>query len=61
MTIGEKVSSAVNIVIRFGSHEGDRRYKARFDLNDDGVINEADMAIVLGAPTCVRGKSGSHH
>jgi hypothetical protein len=61
MTIGEKVSTAVNIVIRFGAEEGQRRYKARYDLNGDGVINGDDMAIVLNAPTCVRGKSGSHH
>jgi hypothetical protein len=60
MTIGEKVSAAVNIVIRFGAEEGQTRYRARFDLNGDGVIDGDDMAIVLDAPTCVRGKSGSN-
>ena len=58
MTVGEKVSLTVGIVMRSGAVEGERRYKPRFDLNEDGVIDSRDLAIVLDAPLCIRGRSG---
>ena len=58
MTVGEKVSLTVGIVFRSGAAEGDRRYKPRYDLNEDGVIDSGDLAIVLDAPLCIRGRGG---
>lgn len=52
LTWGQKISTAINILTRFGSEEGSRRYKARFDLNDDGKINGTDLEIVFAAPLC---------
>jgi hypothetical protein len=60
MTWGQKVSKLIGILHRYGATEGQRRYKAKYDLNDDGVINAADAAIVLNTPTCKGGPKGHH-
>jgi hypothetical protein len=35
-----------------GSEEGERKYRARYDVNDDGSIDRADFRQVLRTPTC---------
>jgi hypothetical protein len=52
MTLGEKLSAVINIILRFGADEGERRYKAKYDFNDDGTIDEEDIIEVLKRPTC---------
>jgi len=42
----------VGILNRYGAHEGNRRYKAQFDVNHDGVIDAKDLAQVGETPTC---------
>lgn len=49
---GQKNSTIVNVAIRLGSEEGQRRYKARYDLNHDGRIDADDMRIALQIPVC---------
>lgn len=44
----------IGILRRFGTEEGDRRYREEFDLNGDGVIDFADVEMVLAVPLCQR-------
>jgi hypothetical protein len=39
-------------VRRFGAHAGDERYDARFDLNQDNVIDVKDLLISVHTPLC---------
>jgi hypothetical protein len=55
MSLGQKVSTLIGILLHFNAQEGSRRYVASLDLNDDGVINVDDAIIVLLTPTCRRG------
>jgi hypothetical protein len=52
LTFGQKLSLAIGILFRFNSEEGDRRFKARYDLNHDNRIDGADLDIVLSMATC---------
>ena len=49
---GQKVSTTMNILFRFGSRRGRHRYNARYDLNNDGKIDWDDLEIILATPTC---------
>jgi hypothetical protein len=42
--------------LRFGSEEGERRYKSTYDVNHDDVIDLEDLQEVLFAPICNKGK-----
>jgi hypothetical protein len=55
LTLGEKITMAINIILRFGAEEGERRYRSQYDVNDDGIINLEDLVEVLFAPICKRG------
>ena len=57
MTIGEKVSLAVGIAARGGAVDGDRRYKSRYDVNGDSVIDVDDLVLVLDTAVCLRGRN----
>ena len=61
MTFGRKVDLTIGILRAFGSHAGDRRYKAKYDVNGDGVINELDLIQVATAPTCRHGHGDDDH
>jgi hypothetical protein len=62
LTWGRKISLALGILRRAGKHEGERGYRARYDVNADGVIDAADLARVLAAPTCKHWhKGGTSH
>ena len=58
---GQKLETIVNILRRLGSHQGDHRYKARYDLNHDGVINVDDLLLALDIPTCREHGKGHDH
>ena len=60
LTFGQKVSLTIGILRRFGAHEGDRLYKARYDVNHDGVIDIKDLTRVIETPTCHR-HDDDHH
>ena len=61
LKFGQKVELTIGILRRFGSHEGDRRYKAKFDVNGDGVIDGLDLLQVATTPTCRRGHHDDDH
>ncbi len=52
LTLGEKIHLTIGILLRWGAREGQRHYNWRYDLNDDGRINGADLHEVLTAPLC---------
>ena len=53
LTVGQKVGLLVGIIRRLGTHSGNRRYTAHFDVNADGVIDFADfVAVAQGADVC---------
>jgi hypothetical protein len=52
LTLGEKLHLLIGILIRFGAEEGDRHYKAKYDLNDDGKIGWKDLKVLFETPTC---------
>jgi hypothetical protein len=54
MTFGRRLALIIDIVRRFGAQAGSRRYRAKDDLNGDGVIDERDLAIALRIPVCRR-------
>ncbi|MBF6601209.1 MAG: hypothetical protein IVW36_11940, partial [Dehalococcoidia bacterium] len=54
LTFGQKIQLLVGILLRFGSHEGDRRYRAEYDVDRDGRIDFDDLKQVLETPTCPR-------
>ena len=60
LSLGQKLNLALNILFRFGSHQGQHRYNSRYDVNHDGRIDWADLEQVLSAPTC-RPKYEPHH
>ena len=55
LTFWQKVDLTVGILRRFGSHAGDRRYDAKYDVNGDGVIDGLDLQQVASTATCNRG------
>jgi hypothetical protein len=64
MTLGEKISLFFGILKRWGAEEGERRYKAKYDLNGDGEIGWEDLEIVLESKICKVNKHkchGHHH
>ena len=52
LTFGQKLHLTIGILRRMGAHEGDRAYKARYDVNHDGVIDIKDLVRVIETPTC---------
>jgi hypothetical protein len=58
LTFGQKVSLVIGILRRLGSQVGDARYQARYDINEDGIIDALDAFEVLATPTCWRGDGG---
>ncbi|TAK60580.1 MAG: hypothetical protein EPO22_09145 [Dehalococcoidia bacterium] len=64
LKFGQKVELVIGILKRFGAHEGQKKYKAKYDVNHDGVIDAADLLQVANTPTCHRGHhddDGEHH
>ncbi len=57
LTPGGKVSLVVGILRRLGARSGGPRYQDKFDLNHDGIVDWADLTLVINAATCPRG----HH
>ena len=52
-TIGKKIRVLVQVLKRLGSEEGDRLYKAKYDLDHDGDIDLRDVEIIfVDIPTC---------
>jgi hypothetical protein len=41
------IADVFAVVLRFGSMEGQPRYRPSSDLNDDGLINIRDIVIVV--------------
>ena len=60
LPFGQKVSLAIGILRRFGSHVGDHWYKAKYDVNGDGVIDGLDLLQVAATPTCRHGHDDEH-
>jgi hypothetical protein len=58
MTTIQKLRLLVGILVRYGSNEGSRHYSEKYDLNEDGRINWADVKIVLDTPLCKAKKHG---
>lgn len=56
LPFGQRVSLLIGILRRFGAEEGDRGYRARYDLNGDGVIDGGDASAALNARACARGR-----
>jgi hypothetical protein len=54
---GQRIAIAIGIVRDFGARDGERRYRARYDVNQDGVIDALDLAAVLMTPSC-HGRAG---
>ncbi len=54
LKFGQKVELTVGIMHRLGAHVGDKKYKAKYDVNHDGVIDNADLVQVATTPTCRR-------
>jgi hypothetical protein len=52
MSLGQKVATSIDILRRFGARAGERRYRARDDVNDDHVIDFDDLLLVIEAPLC---------
>ncbi len=52
----QKISTVINVLVRLGAEEGERRYKARYEVDGDGVIEIEDALLALGVPTCRRGR-----
>jgi hypothetical protein len=46
------VSTIVNVLLRFGSEEGENRYKARYDLDGDGDIDLDDLIAAVALRSC---------
>ncbi len=55
LPFGQKVSLTIGILRRFGSHVGDHWYKAKYDVNGDGVIDGLDLLQVATTATCKHG------
>ncbi len=56
LTWGQKISTVIGVLVRLGAEEGERRYKVRYDVDRDGVIEIEDALVALNAPTCRRGR-----
>jgi hypothetical protein len=54
--LGQKIGLVVGIIVRFGAEEGERRYKAVYDVNHDDVIDLEDLVQVLLTPTCKKNR-----
>ncbi len=54
LTFGQKVELTVGIMKRLGAHAGQKKYKAKYDVNNDGVIDALDLLQVANTPTCRR-------
>ena len=52
LTWGRKISLLIGIIKRYGAEEGEKKYKAKYDVNHDGVIDAEDFIQVLETPTC---------
>ena len=61
LTFGKKVDLAIGILRRLGSHAGDHRYKTKYDVNGDGVIDARDLLQVATTPTCRHGHGDDDH
>ena len=57
LPFGQKVSLTIGILRRFGSHVGDHWYKAKYDVNGDGVIDGIDL-LQVATTTCRHGHDG---
>jgi hypothetical protein len=54
-TLAKKISVLRQVLRRLGSEEGDRLYKAKYDLDHDGDIDLRDVEIIfVDIPTCKR-------
>jgi len=60
LTLGQKTELIIGIIKRFGAERGERRYKAKYDVNGTGIIGILDIEMVLDTPTC-RPKHHHHH
>jgi len=56
LTWGEKLSTVIGVLRRLGAEQGDKRYRARYDIDRNGVIEIEDALLALSAPTCTRGR-----
>lgn len=56
LTWGEKLSTVIGVLHRLGAEQGDKRYRARYDIDGNGVIEIEDALLALSAPTCTRGR-----
>jgi hypothetical protein len=54
LTLNQKIRLVIGILRHFGAHAGSHRYRARYDVNHDGIINIDDLRQVLLTPTCNR-------
>lgn len=61
MTLGEKLWYLLGALRRLGSREGQWRYDARFDFDDNGRINWLDVEIIFDTPTCRHRTLRWHH
>jgi hypothetical protein len=52
MTLGEKLRLVMGIRKYYGTTEGNRYFKGKYDVNDDGRIDWRDLSLVLHAPIC---------
>ncbi|HLB22518.1 MAG TPA: hypothetical protein VJP07_00335, partial [Dehalococcoidia bacterium] len=60
-TIHRKIAVLKQVLRRLGSEEGERRYKARYDLDHDGDIDWRDVEIIfVDIPTCPRRHGHGH-
>jgi hypothetical protein len=55
LTFWQKLDLTIGITRRLGAHAGDRGYRARYDVNGDGVIDALDLLQVASTATCSRG------
>jgi len=54
------VELVIGILKRLGATEGQKKYKAKYDVNHDGVIDTADLLQVVNTPTCGRADHDDH-
>jgi hypothetical protein len=61
MKLSTKIKLIVGIVKRYGAEEGEGKYKSKYDVNEDGVIDVEDLEIVAETPTCRFHKYKKYH
>jgi hypothetical protein len=54
LNLGRKIALVIDILRRLGARQKQRRYRARDDLNANGVIDLDDLRAVIDAPPCHR-------